>query len=369
MGMKELAAAKRSAAAPRPSQPSPIPYLEMPEFRLEEEKEWTQYLKENGVVVLKGLIPEKDVEMAKSLYWDWLEGLNSGIDRKDPSTWVNKNWPGVLSLGFTTTDGGGHTKASWFLRSHERVTKAFETIWSATCMLTSFDTFITWRPWFLDQKTRQTNESWAPKVENLHIDQNPFHKQGLHAVQGMIPLFPVNRDIGGLQVIPKSHIDGENSDQATVRRLYPEHEHHDSDWIEFKKKDYHLFQKGQLVQADPGDIILWDSRTIHGGHVGSSPYLHDSQKIDLTRLSFTVCQTPYSSMEEGKHHKIIRSRQQAFEAEACTSHWPHAPVEHQMGRDRFPNRQRSEIEVTPKIHQLIGNEDLINEGRRRQAGH
>merc|ERR1712182_86412 len=190
----------------------------------------------------------------------------------------------------------GHTKASWFLRSHPRVTKAFETIWETTKLLTRFDTFIAWRPWKMDPKTEKI---WRPVVENLHIDQNPFHKRGRQAVQGMIPLFPVNSDIGGLQVIPKSHIDGTDSKQELVRQIYAYHEHHNNDWIEFNKRDYAEFGTGQLVKADPGDLILWDSRLIHGGHVGSG------------------------LVQPGKEHQIIRGRIKAFNDQACTSHWPH----------------------------------------------
>merc|ERR1712096_171019 len=154
---------------------------------------------DNGAVVLKGLLPPEDVQKARSLYWDWLESLGSGLDRKDPSTWTNRNWPGS-ALGFTTTHGGGHTDASWFIRAHPRVNQAFATIWGTEDLLTSFDTFICWRPWW-DEELMEKWKYQKPYVERLHIDQNPFRKRGRHCVQGMIPLFPVNREVGGLQVI------------------------------------------------------------------------------------------------------------------------------------------------------------------------
>jgi len=334
----------------RATQSGVPPYLDMPFFTLEDGEAWTEHLHDHGVVVLKGLIPKDDVEKAKSLYWDWLESLGSGIQRENPKTWISKNWPGVPGLGFTTTDGGGHTEASWFLRAHSRVRMAFERIWGTTRLLTSFDTFITWRPFTIAR----------PRVENLHIDQNPFSKRGLHGVQGMIPLFPVNQEIGGLQVIPKSHKDGCESSQERIRELYPHHQFHTSDWIEFEQKHYHMFPQAQLVKADPGDMILWDSRLVHGGYVGTGPASHESE-LDLMRLSFTVCQTPYTSMEEGREHEIIRSRIQAFHEQACTSHWPHAPVNHNMGNDRFHDRQRIQIDMTDTIRDLIGNAELLDE--------
>jgi hypothetical protein len=39
-------------------------------------------------------------------------------------------------------------------------------------------------------------------------------------------------------------------------------------------------------------MILWDSRTIHGGHVGSGLSLEEEKNYqDLARLSYTVCMT------------------------------------------------------------------------------
>jgi ectoine hydroxylase-related dioxygenase (phytanoyl-CoA dioxygenase family) len=50
-----------------------------------------------------------------------------------------------------------------------------------------------------------------------------------------------------------------------------------------------------LIEADPGDLILWDSRTVHGGVVGPG----DPNNTDeLARLSFTICMTPRSKANE-----------------------------------------------------------------------
>jgi len=50
------------------------------------------------------------------------------------------------------------------------------------------------------------------------------------------------------------------------------------------------------VKASAGDIILWDSRTIHGGLVGQGPGKElsaaETENIQLARLSLPVCMTP-----------------------------------------------------------------------------
>ena len=87
----------------------------------------------------------------------------------------------MKTLGFYSTYGGSHSKASWFIRCNTKVRGCFSKIWNTQDLITSFDTFIGWKPWWV-------NPRWKPVVENLHVDQNPFFKKGLKCVQGMVPL-------------------------------------------------------------------------------------------------------------------------------------------------------------------------------------
>lgn len=107
----------------------------------------------------------------------------------------------MRDLGFFATYGGCHTKASWFIRTHPNVRKAFATIWKTEDLISSFDVFIGWKPWWVNPK-------WKPHAENLHCDQNPFFKKGLHCVQGMVPLKRVRKsEVGGLMVVPNTNND------------------------------------------------------------------------------------------------------------------------------------------------------------------
>jgi len=132
---------------------------------------WSKHLEEEGFAVLKGVLPQEDVEKARSMMFNWFEGLGSGIKMDDVSTWKTKNWPGH-AIGFLTANGGGQTEASWFIRSHPNVMKAFKDIWKTEedpdpALLTSMDTFICWRPW---ENPKRDDENWNPYVENLHCD-------------------------------------------------------------------------------------------------------------------------------------------------------------------------------------------------------
>lgn len=105
----------------------------------------------------------------------------------------------MKNLGFFSTYGGSHSKASWYIRAHPKVHSVFAKIWKNENLITSFDTFIGWKPWWV-------NKAWKPFVENLHVDQNPYFKKGFKCVQGMVPLKRVRAsEVGGLMVVPGSN--------------------------------------------------------------------------------------------------------------------------------------------------------------------
>lgn len=68
---------------------------------------------------------------------------------------------------------------------------------------------------------------------------------------------------------------------------------------------------------EAGDLILWDSRTIHGGFVGNGKNV--KAETGLARLAMTVCMTPNSFATD----EIRELRMKAFEKGLTTTHWPH----------------------------------------------
>lgn len=150
------------------------------------------------------------------------------------STWEDANWPGQAGLGFFQTHGGGQTRAAWEIRGKPQVKVPFAKIWNDSDLLTSMDTFICWRPWWLTARYQSENqpnqsdnktdnktdnnidtsshvlntwEDWEPRVERIHCDQNPKRRPGFHCVQGMVTLLPAQPSVGGLQVVPDTHTD------------------------------------------------------------------------------------------------------------------------------------------------------------------
>ena len=122
-------------------------------------------------------------------------------------------------------------------------------------MLASFDGI----NFTLPGRDRQPTTPWP------HIDQSP-RRIGLICAQGIINFAPNGPDDGGLVVIRNSHnfteqFFNEHPEVVGRKTWGPE------DWFGFEEQEVQWFLgKGcdiVKVCADPGDLIIWDSRTIH----------------------------------------------------------------------------------------------------------
>lgn len=78
---------------------------------------------------------------------------------------------------------------------------------------------------------------------------------------------------------------------------------------------------------DPGCLILWDSRTIHGGYVGKGPLPEEDR---LYRLSMTVCMTPFTKWDREKYPNLLQNRLKAVIHGNTTNHWPYEFASNQM---------------------------------------
>lgn len=259
---------------------------------------WRKHLEDEGYVVVAGAMTPDEVKTAKDLLWTDIEA-HHGISRADSETW--KNWR-LSRTGLDTAvvqDPG-----AWYVRACPGVKRAFEEVWETPELIVSMDAVILWRPWWI-------KSSWMPITEGLHLDQNPFHKPSLETVQGMVPLLPVSMASGGLKVIPRSHT------EAAKDELKEEFPHLAScgDWCPLMSDH----ESAILLLAEPGDLILWDSRTIHGGHVGSSRPSSRPESAELARMSVTVCMVPRSKATP----EVLEARRQGFLMGKIFNHSPH----------------------------------------------
>jgi len=256
-------------------------------------------------VVVGGALSREEVAAAKDLIWQDLEEATPGLQRGDVATWRRWTLP-PTGLNSRLAQGAG----AWHVRGCEGVKRAFARVWGTSDLIVSMDCVIAWRPWWLER-------SWKPVTEGLHLDQNPFSKPGLECVQGMVPLVPVTSVTGGLQVVPASHTEKAKREQ---KRRFP-HLRSTGDWCPLACKD----MKAQLLLAEAGDLILWDSRTIHGGVVGSGqppdspPEECSTGRAELARLAVTVAMTPRAWASE----EVLKARADGFQAGRNFNHSPH----------------------------------------------
>ena len=263
-----------------------------------------EYLDAHGYVVIAGVASEAELETSMGLLWDFLEGIGSGLQRGDVSTWGGQNWPADPLTGILGYYGIGQSKFQWFIRGLPAVKEVFTKIWQTDDLLVSFDGCGLFRP--VAQESRwKTASGW------FHVDQNGLAKKGRHCVQGLVALTPANPRTGGLCVIPGSHrhFDRIAQKQRPAR-----------DFVPIAVDDPVLQEGGRLVCCEAGDLLLWDSRTVHCNTPAlEEPRLEPSQPPALQRAASYICMTPRSRATK----EVLAQRREAYLQNITTTHWPH----------------------------------------------
>mmetsp|Transcript_96485 Transcript_96485/g.251514 ORF Transcript_96485/g.251514 Transcript_96485/m.251514 type:complete len:387 (+) Transcript_96485:128-1288(+) len=304
-------------------------------FDVADAEGWLSHLWTEGFVVLSGVLTPSDCDYSEDLLWEFLEEATEGQwKRHDVYSWQDDDVFRKLGgrapdIGLVNSRGAGQSELSWFLR--ERTKRVFATLWGTDDLITSFDGIGIFRPWrhvsttggvsvgFLKNRTRG---GW------LHVDQGRSTAGQMCCVQGLVSLYEQNARTGGFQVVPKSHllhkeIVDEFADDQLVDYVEPPADR-------LSREDSGL-EPPRLVVTQAGDVILWDSRTLHASTPGfveeednaaTLPEKGDVATSKLLRAVVYVCMTP-------KHFaspRILTQRRQAYDIKATTSHWPHKNV-------------------------------------------
>ena len=180
----------------------------------------------------------------------------------------------------------------------------------------------------------------------LHIDQDPFRKRGFHCVQGMVPFLDVTKEIGGLQLVPKSHTE---EIQEEIRQDNPNHR---GNFV--KVSDDKYLPGAVVVEAQAGDLILWDSRLIHGSHAGPGMLEGGGSAGGLARCTGLVCMSPRAKASK----EVLDTRTVGFQSGLGFSHWPHEAHISAMGNTDGANitweaKQYKPLELTPEQRRVL----------------
>ena len=224
----------------------------------------------NGYVVVKNVLDKNDLEHAMELFKDTVSLEEVG------------------GFDFAQT----HSSFSNYLRNHNKIKSKFIEIWDTNDLLPSLDCPIVWF------------SSSIPIIENLHVDQNPYWKRGFHCIQGMIHLSTTK--IGGLQIIPKTNT---LQFQNKLIKLYPQIINTKEDWLELNV-DIPTKLSPVRIPSIAGDMIFWDSRTVHGAYIHN---VNDKRP----RISFPICMMPLIDISE----EVIKKREQAIQENKTLTHW------------------------------------------------
>ena len=132
----------------------------------------------------------------------------------------------------------------------------------------------------------------------------------------MIPFLDVTQDIGGLKLVPKSHSD-EVQEQIRKERTIMQRILSSGDFV--KVDDAKYDPEAIVVEAKAGDLILWDSRLIHGSRVGPAT---SQPASGLARCTGLVCMTPRAWAGP----QVLIEREAGFQSGAGFTHWAHEAV-------------------------------------------
>lgn len=99
---------------------------------------------------------------------------------------------------------------------------------------------------------------------------------------------------------------------------YPFTKEANSDWLGLNSMDLFI-EKGVLVKCKLGDLILWDSRTVHGGLVlqPSEEFKNNKGKNELVRLAMRITMVPRSLAS----NPVLERRRKAFTDRIALIHW------------------------------------------------
>ncbi|KAL4807496.1 hypothetical protein BDV18DRAFT_102698 [Aspergillus unguis] len=262
-------------------------------------------LARDGYAVVKGAVPkERALKYASDMH-SWLEGFNLGYDRNDPSTIHKDHLPLINEKGMCMHYGVPHEKFVWDIRSEPGVVGAFEKVYNDKDLIVSFDAV---NFGFPNRTDLPPNKPWP------HQDQDP-EKPGFRCLQGLVNILPNGPKDGGLIVCKGAHLLSEEFHDAMRAQNEERIPAWNPEWYGFTENGMKWLADHGCewikICAEPGDLLLWDSRT---------PHYNLSPKGDTPRFCVYTCYMPVA----GASREDLIAKKNAFDNWLGTSHWPNA---------------------------------------------
>ena len=298
-----------------------------------------------GVAIVPGVLNYDELQNMRNGMWDYLEHVTQRfevpIKRDDSKSWVQflKLFPkhSMLLQQYQV----GHSQFVWDIRQNPVIIDIFSKIWNTEPedLLTSFDGASFHFP------PEETNRGWYRKTW-YHTDQSYF-RPDFESIQSWVTAYDVNENDATLAFMESSNIYHEEFKK--VNNIQD-----GSDWYRHtdEEKEFYV-NKGceeKRIQCFAGDMVFWDSRTIH---CGTEPN-RSRTKSNLRNIVY-VCMNPRSHSTNAN----IKKKQKAFNELRMTTHWPHKPK-------LFPIHPRTYGGPLPKVTDI--NTPILTDLGKKVAG-
>eukprot|EP01006_Ploeotia_vitrea_P009126 TRINITY_DN21474_c0_g1_i1.p1 TRINITY_DN21474_c0_g1~~TRINITY_DN21474_c0_g1_i1.p1 ORF type:complete len:392 (+),score=52.35 TRINITY_DN21474_c0_g1_i1:46-1221(+) len=262
-----------------------IPFNERPavtrNFDVEDVEGYLEHFREYGFVVVRDVVSEEDVDKTVHEMWtaDTLLGQYTGLNREDPTTWQDDNWPSTYN-GFLDSINQREEQMCWENRQNPRLVKVFQNILGDQKLWVSGDRYGILRPTKGIKFGNETDENgqtkdclqdkpeWRTQDRWLHWDQNPWSQPGFAGVQGILSLCEHTPDTGGFACIPQFQQRfkewSENNPEGSIADCK-------STTNPFVIPLTDAMQKEPVPIIQPkGSLLVWDSRLPHQNYPNSS---------------------------------------------------------------------------------------------------
>ncbi|GKZ86192.1 hypothetical protein AnigIFM56816_001244 [Aspergillus niger] len=272
--------------------------------------DWKEEFQRYGCAVIKSVISPSRANYYRAKQIEWLKKFDLGFDEDDTATWTAEHLPCSFKGGMYFLYGATHENFVWEARMEQGVIDVFSELWETDELIVAFDGFNISLP-------NRTDINWSPWP---HCDQSPKRK-GMQAVQGLLNFATNGPDDGGLILMKGSA----NLFDEFFASQHQAADHEDAPPPELEWEDLFLFKEEHVrwftdrgceltkISLDPGDMVLWDSRTMHYACLPKGNNIRHAQYICMTPKSFATSDA-------------LDLRKRCFEEYRGTTHWPHRNI-------------------------------------------
>ncbi|KAH3685934.1 hypothetical protein WICPIJ_003088 [Wickerhamomyces pijperi] len=296
--------------------------------------DWRDELNSQGYCVVKGAISAEKAQAYREDIFNWMKSLRPNFDENDKSTWTPENLPGCSKISTYTNYCVPHEDFFWRLRNEPGFKDAFAKYWGDDKLLVSFDAINVSLPGYKSDDLK-TTKPWP------HVDSSPY-RNGLTCIQGIAALAPAGEKDGSLIVYKNSH---KYIEEFFKNGGIPEEKWHPADNVQLSTEELENFLKlypdveKLKVHVEPGDLILWDSRTIH---YGAAP----DDDSDVIRTIAYISYSPASFATE----EALAAKNEVFKQWGGTTHWAFDNINARLFKATLPNGELDPADRTEPLH-------------------